>query len=453
MAIILNDNIKINAGKPSEAKYLSSGNTVYTSISEVNTTVPISERHIGLTVNIGYDEYWYSTGVTDSDLILKKSASGSTINNVQNIGSGIGLFSGITETGVINLRSLVGSGNTEVSLSGNSLIINSITPTGETILNDNILNYNITEQTFEPYSAYTSGVTFYYGTQCPDELTRLNLNSRLTITSLRLSTGCTALTGATFNPGDLFWDSEDSTISLQQTDEVRQQIGQELLVKVKNDTAGSILNGTVVYVTGSDSGRITIAPARASENDANIVDEVLGMVTEDISAGNQGFVTTSGLVRHLNTTGFTEGDVIYLSTTTFGGLTNVKPTYPDFAIEVGIVTNVDDINGRVLIRINNVSTDQNIRGVETVNAPFTASTRSDIISAVGSGTYYLPASPIKGQQITVMDHDGDAETWNITIDGNGKNINGETQAVINTNFGSMTLIYNGIRWMTMVITP
>ena len=56
MAIILNDNIKINAGKPSESKYLSTGNTAYSGTtlvdakSGVTTAIPISERHLGLTV-------------------------------------------------------------------------------------------------------------------------------------------------------------------------------------------------------------------------------------------------------------------------------------------------------------------------------------------------------------------------------------------------------------------
>ena len=41
MAIIINDNIRVNAGKPVDAKYLSSGNTAYASIAAVNAAISV----------------------------------------------------------------------------------------------------------------------------------------------------------------------------------------------------------------------------------------------------------------------------------------------------------------------------------------------------------------------------------------------------------------------------
>jgi predicted RecA/RadA family phage recombinase len=375
--------------------------------------------------------------------------SGSTINDVQNIGSGVGVFSGITGTSIL-LKSIIGSGDTNVSLSGDSIVINS---TDSTALQNGILKFDSNQQTYLPYSAYTSGITFYTGTTCPNNIDRLNLNARLTATAFRVSTGCTALTGLTFNPGDLYWDSENMTIALKQTNEVTQQIGQELFIRAKNSGASTIENGTVVYITGSDIGNPTINPARASENDGDKVTKVIGITTEDITAGDTGFVTTVGIVRDLNTTGFTAGDTVYLSTSAFGQLTTTKPVYPDYVIEIGVVTKIDSTNGQILVKVSNLSQIANIRGVEEKNAPFTASTRTDVISAVGSGTYYLPPSPLKGQEITVIDKDGDSETWNIIIDGNGKLINGDTQAILNSNYGSMTFVYDGDNWFATTITP
>lgn len=83
--IILNDNIKVNAGKPSEAKYLNPNtNLPYIDVAQVNLLVPISERHIGLTVLINDEEYWYKDGVTNGDLVLKSlggSGSGQRIEH------------------------------------------------------------------------------------------------------------------------------------------------------------------------------------------------------------------------------------------------------------------------------------------------------------------------------------------------------------------------------------
>ena len=95
MSIILNDNLKINAGKPVDSRYLSSGNTAYVSTGATNNAIPISERYIGLTVNIGGNEYWYKDGVADIDLELK-SITGGTFGNALTGITNIGFFSGTT---------------------------------------------------------------------------------------------------------------------------------------------------------------------------------------------------------------------------------------------------------------------------------------------------------------------------------------------------------------------
>ena len=246
------------------------------------------------------------------------------------------------------------------------------------------------------------------------------------------------------------------TVALKQTAEVTQQIGQELFIRAKNSGASTILNGTVVYITGSDVGNPVINSARASENDGGKVTKVIGIATEDITAGETGFVTTVGVVRNINTSGFTAGDTVYLSTTDYGKLTATKPSYPDFVIEIGVITSVDSTDGEVLVKVSNLSQIANIRGVEEVGAggtPFTATTRSDVILAAGTGIYYLPESPLTGQTITIIDKDGDAENANIVIDGNGKLISGENQARINTDYGSLTFIYTGSNWFATAFTP
>ena len=56
------------------------------------------------------------------------------------------------------------------------------------------------------------------------------------------------------------------------------------------------------------------------------------------------------------------------------------------------------------------------------------------------------ASPTKGQKHIIKDNGGLAGTNNITITPSGKNIDGVASAIINTNFGSMTIVYNGTQW-------
>lgn len=70
MSIKLSDNIRVGQQKPLEDKYFNELNP-YTSTTQVNTLLLKSVRHIGLTVNINGDEYWYKDGVEDDNLIKK----------------------------------------------------------------------------------------------------------------------------------------------------------------------------------------------------------------------------------------------------------------------------------------------------------------------------------------------------------------------------------------------
>ena len=70
MAIKLSDSIRVGQQKPLEDKYFNEL-VPYTSTSQVNTLLPKAVRHIGLTVNINKEEYWYKDGIEDSNLVLK----------------------------------------------------------------------------------------------------------------------------------------------------------------------------------------------------------------------------------------------------------------------------------------------------------------------------------------------------------------------------------------------
>jgi hypothetical protein len=70
MAIKLLDNIRVGQQKPLEDKYFNEL-VPYVSTTEVNTLLQKSVRHIGLTVNINGEEYWYKDGIENENLVLK----------------------------------------------------------------------------------------------------------------------------------------------------------------------------------------------------------------------------------------------------------------------------------------------------------------------------------------------------------------------------------------------
>ena len=72
MSIKLSDSIRVGQQKPLEDKYFNEL-IPYTSTTQVNNLVPKAVRHIGLTVNINGEEYWYKDGIEDDDLIFKSN--------------------------------------------------------------------------------------------------------------------------------------------------------------------------------------------------------------------------------------------------------------------------------------------------------------------------------------------------------------------------------------------
>ena len=291
------------------------------------------------------------TGIT-SDL---STVSGQTDTNTSNIALKLNtsVFSGYTAT---TENTLTGITNDLSTVSGQTVTnaADIVTLSGKTIdnLQSGIFEYDVACETFKPYSAFTAG-SFYYGAAAfqPTGTTDLNFDGILTVSEVHLSTGSTH---TTHTKGDIYWDDADQTVAITQNDAatVTQQVGQESYVFVKNNTGVGVNNGQVVYINGADGDRPTIALARASSSDGNIVGATIGLVTEDILNGETGFVTSFGLVKGLNITD-PAGTIIWVSTSTSGGTQITKPTLPDYAIKVGIITKTDGVDGRILVNVHN----------------------------------------------------------------------------------------------------
>lgn len=165
--------------------------------------------------------------------------------------------------------------------------------------------------------------------------------------------------------GQLVWNNQDGTLDLGlKGGAVTLQIGQEIVARSVNKTVPLIdlleANYQVVRVTGASGQRLAVRLAQA-DIDANC-ESTLGMVTETINKNQEGFVTVLGQVRKINTTGslqgetWNDGDVLYLSPTTQGAITNVKPQYPNKIIIVGYVEYAHAVNGKIYVNINRQET-------------------------------------------------------------------------------------------------
>ena len=150
----------------------------------------------------------------------------------------------------------------------------------------------------------------------------------------------------------LQWNDFDGTLDIGlKGGNVVLQVGQEQNQYVRNNTGATLLNGKVVRVTGSVGQRTVVAYAQA-DSDANSA-TTIGMLTEDIANNALGFVTTEGIVHGIDTSAFTEGDILYLSPSTPGGVVNVKPVAPNHMILIGYCVKAHPTDGHILIKIQN----------------------------------------------------------------------------------------------------
>jgi len=158
------------------------------------------------------------------------------------------------------------------------------------------------------------------------------------------------------------WNDTDGTIDLGlKGGNVTLQLGQEQLVRVVNKTATNInlleANYQAVRVTGAQGQRLKVDLAQATTDVLSA--ETIGLVTENINNNQEGFITTSGLVRNINTTGslqsetWADGDVVYLSPTTAGRITNVKPSAPNHLVIIGYVVSAHATQGSIFVKVDN----------------------------------------------------------------------------------------------------
>lgn len=149
--------------------------------------------------------------------------------------------------------------------------------------------------------------------------------------------------------GQLHWNNTDKTLEIDtEFSGVATQVGQENVGKIRNASGSQIDNGKVVYVSGVDSARPKADLAIAS-NPPN-AGKVIGLYTHDCPTATTGIVTTFGIVRDFDTSSFSPGDWLWLSSSTAGDMQNTRPAAPNFGIRLGIVLTSDASTGSIWLK-------------------------------------------------------------------------------------------------------
>lgn len=174
--------------------------------------------------------------------------------------------------------------------------------------------------------------------------------------------------GALFSPqvaptherGRVYFDDANDCISFMDSiSGTSVQVGYEVLMRARNNTGATIPNGSVVYISGAIGQNSTVALAQSNTLPTS---EIIGIATHDISNNTVGKICVFGLVNDLNTSSFTDGQMIYLSATVAGGLTSTIPASPNFVVALGVVEHAHTTQGKILVRQQRVLSNNNALG-------------------------------------------------------------------------------------------
>lgn len=157
----------------------------------------------------------------------------------------------------------------------------------------------------------------------------------LTVTGSSLLSGSAIINDITYpttdgDNGDIIYTDGAGVLTFDKT---------KVFAPVKNVSGGTLYKGTPVHASSSVGNANEVIAASASVASTMPATFVLA---QDLDDEEEGLGIVTGFINGVNTTGFNEGDVVYVGEN--GGYTNVKPSGSNLIQNLGIVTKVA-VNG------------------------------------------------------------------------------------------------------------
>jgi len=240
-------------------------------------------------------------------------------------------------------------------------------------------------------TAYTIGL--------PNDVT---ISNNLTVTgdisaadSIQLTTTA-AEASAT---GKLVWDDGEGVPAIGlKGGNVDLKVGTQEVALCYNGTGSSIPKGSVVYISGAQGQKPSIA---LSDADAEMSSsKTFGLAAEEIAVGTEGFVTTFGIVNGLNTSSFTAGQALWLSGTA-GGLTATKPSAPTHMVFVGYCLHSNSTSGRIFVNPQNGYEIEELHNVQISSVANNDVLKYDSTSSTWKNTNTLNLNSLTVTDLTV----------------------------------------------------
>jgi len=208
---------------------------------------------------------------------------------------------------------------------------------------------------------------------------------------------------------------------------------------VRNNSGATLIKGTAVYINGAIGQNPTITKALATSDATSA--QTLGLMTEDLANNSNGYVTIIGLITDMDTSMFSDGQQLYLSATTPGGLTATKQYAPNHLVYVAVVEHAHPVHGKLFVKVQN-----GYEMDELHNVSAQSPNNGDILVYNSSTQLWETAAPSSGGTVTSVSGTGTVSgltlSGTVTNSGNltlGGSITGFATSGANTNLTSVAL--------------
>lgn len=283
--------------------------------------------------------------------------------------------------------------------------IGNYTASGTQLSRTTILSSSDSDATVD----WSAGEKLIFVTQPADKAVFKDTSGQLSATDideyLDFNTGSS---NPSHSEGRLFFDQGRESIAYYNSNsDMTVHTGQDTVLKVYNNSGGTISAGSPVYLTGESGATPTIAKADAT---TAAKAAAVGILPTDIANNAYGFVVTGGIV-FFDTSALTVGERVHVGIAA-GSTVTAAPSYPYYTTDLGLVLLSSASNGCVyietqphtfdLIRVTGNShfdADVTVEGDLTVNGTQTV-TSSNNIALSGAFQYLNSGDTITSPSFT-----------------------------------------------------
>lgn len=124
----------------------------------------------------------------------------------------------------------------------------------------------------------------------------------------------------------------------------------EKYTQVKNTDTVTLVPGTVIVITGSTGGNVTVQRANASTEATS--SKTFAIVVDTIPVNETGRCVKNDFIEDIDTSSLPEGSALWLSTVA-GQITTTIPQAPNHAVFLGYCVRSHQSAGRILVKIQN----------------------------------------------------------------------------------------------------